>query len=338
MPTCQYLLGSLLSLFPYSVIASVFNHALGLQKFLMPTRFYFSGRVALYRMALACKTEDTIALVPDYICNVVPKSFQEAGLKVCSYPTDNYFEPSIQAIQQLTKDQSSVLLCLAPIMGAEGGVSWICSPAGRLWRTQNNITLFVDLSQNISRLKQLSNIALGQQLVLMDSFNNKAFPGVMGAVVVSDIHDSLFKAAPRSEQLAVSKQLVKQILKPIFKLIREQTHPHSLQQRHQSTLEYSYCQQFPYTFVHSGATKLQIAIATTGLWFSRYYQWCKQRYLKKGLIVPKQTPFYLSASYILAESTTMQLRKKLPYACHNNPDHSERPDTLAYHFKGFDDH
>ena len=337
MPICQYVLGSLLALLPYKVIVLLFQQALNIHNFLLPTRFYFSGRVALYRMALACKKDNTIALLPDYICNVVPKAFQEAGINISSYPTDLYFEPSIQAIQQIAKDQPSVLLCLAPIMGAEGGLAWAFSPEGKSWRNQNNITLFIDLSQGISRLKQLSHTDLGQQLVLMASFNNKAFPSVMGALVISNIDDPFFIAATGSEQLAIVKQLAKRTLKRIFSMRQKPSASYSLAQDHPSAFEYSHCQQFPYTFAHSGATKLQVAVATAGLWFGRYYQWCKQRYLQKGLLTLQPTPFYLSAPYILAEPTTTQLRKKAPYASHDHPNYSERPNTPSYHFKGFDD-
>lgn len=338
MAICQYLLGYLLSLLPYRVIVAAFHQAVGIQPDLRSTRFYFSGRVALYRMALACKQEDSTVLIPDYICNVVPKAFQEAGLTVSSYSTDERFEPSIQAIQQLVRGQSSALLCLAPIMGAEGGVSWIFSPEGKSWRAKNNITLFMDLSQCISRLKSLSTMALGERVVLMASFNNKAFPGVMGAVVISDMADPLFTAATEHEQRAITKYFVKRLIKPILSVIRKPSHASlSLQQGQTSHFEYSYCQQFPYTFAHSGASKLQVAIATLGLRFNRYYQWRKQTYLHKGFITPQPRPFYLSAPYILAESATQQLRKKVPYACQDKPNDSERPDTLAYHFKGFDD-
>lgn len=337
MPICQYLLGILLALLPYRVVVSLFNKALNIQNFLIPTRFYFSGRVALYRMALACKKDNTIALLPDYICNVVPKAFQEAGINISNYPTDLYFEPSIQAIQQIAKGRTSVLVCLAPIMGAEGGLAWAFSPEGKRWRIQNNVTLFIDLSQGISRLKPLNPTELGQQLVLMASFNNKAFPSVMGAVVISDIDDPLFVAATSSEQLAIVKQLIRRILQPIFSMGNKPADPYSIEQDHPSTFEYSYCQQFPYTFAHRGATKLQVAVATAGLWFSRYYQWCKQRYVQQGLITPQPTPFYRSAPYILAEPTTAQLKKKAPYASHEQPNDSERPHTPSYHFKGFDD-
>ncbi|TXH62397.1 MAG: hypothetical protein E6Q84_01380 [Thiothrix sp.] len=326
-----------MALLPYRVVVSLFNKALNIQNFLIPTRFYFSGRVALYRMALACKKDNTIALLPDYICNVVPKAFQEAGINISSYPTDLYFEPSIQAIQQLAKDQPSVLLCLAPIMGAEGGIAWACSLEGKRWRSQNNITLFIDLSQGISRLKQLSPTDLDQQFVLMASFNNKAFPSVMGAIVMSDIDDPLFITATNAEQLAIVRQLIKRVIQPILSMRRKSKDVYSLEQNQPSAFEYSYCQQFPYTFAHSGASKLQLAIATAGVWFSRYYRWCKQRYVQQGLITPQPTPFYLSAPYILAEPTTAQLKKKAPYACHQQPNCSERPHTPSYHFKGFDD-
>lgn len=337
MPTCQYVLGSLLALLPYRLIVALFKNRLNIQKISLPIRFYFSGRVALYRMALACKKANTLAILPDYICNVVPKAFQEAGIHISSYPTDQYFEPSIQAIQQIAKDQPSVLLCLAPIMGAEGGIAWAFSPEGKRWRSQNNITLFIDLSQGISRLKQLKSSDLGQQIVLMASFNNKAFPSVMGALVISDIDDPSFKAASNFEQQALAKQLVKRIIQPILSRIRKPADSYSLESNAANAFEYSYCEQFPYTFQHSAASKLQIAIATAGLWFSRYYQWCKQSYIQKGLINPQATPFYHLAPYVLAEPMSARLRKKAAYADHQQPHYSLRPDTPSYHFKGFDD-
>ncbi len=337
MQTLQYLLGCLLSLLPRALVVSAFGRALDLNKSPAPVRFYFSGRVALYRMALACKNDDTIALVPDYICNVVPAAFQAAGIPVISYPTGTLFEPDIQRIQQITSNHTSVLLCLAPVMGADGGQSWITSPAGRAWRAQNNIKLFMDLSQGISRLKDLKDPRLGQQFVLLSSFNNKAFPGIMGAVVISDINDRAFAAATCSEQLAIVRYLFKVALGPMIRLIRRPTARIMAQQNNRATFEYSYCQHFPYTFAHSGATTLQIAVATAGLWFSGYYRWCKKRYVGKGFITPKMTPFYLSSPYVLATAPTPHLRKKAPYAHHNNPDLSQRPSIPSYHFKGFDD-
>lgn len=336
MPVAQYLIALLLMLLPYRMITALFNRALGIKAF-PPVHFYFSGRVALYRMALACKSHTTVAFLPDYTCNVVHKAFQTAGISTLTYPTDEYFEPSIHDLQPLVQNHPSALLCLTPMMGANGGQSWIFSAEGRAWRAQHRIILFMDLSQDIFRLEQLSAADMGPNTVLMASFNDKAFPGVMGAVVFSDRVDPCYTPPPSSEKRAILKLLIKKSVRRLVRRLSRPDHTGSASNTDQPRFDYSYCQHFPYTFAHSGASPLQVAVATVGVWFSPYYQWCKQQYLKKGLITPEKTPFYRSAPYVRVRSPAQQLRKKSPYAHEDDPENSARPDLLCYHFKGFDD-
>jgi hypothetical protein len=343
MVLLQYLLGVILSLLPVSWLARGFG-----RKNRPAPRFYFSGRVAIYRLAQTLRHEVSVVILPDYICNVLYRVFIDAGFEVISYTTTELLEPSLQDIKYLVhKANRPTVLCLAPIMGAEGGQNWITSPQGREWRNQNKVVLLFDCCQDITRLFN-PEFDREKNFAIVSSFNDKSFAGVMGAVVVTDIQDKGFRNATAMESLRIGHLLIFRILSPCLKIVRtiilslickpKKPDFNSLSVVASEKFDYSYCLDFPHTLSHSGATKLQIGIGVAGLLFRRWYIGRKINYMERVLVEPIRTPFFMTASYVMTDNQDpIKLKSKLPYAIHGRPTESLRPLIKSFHFKGFFD-
>jgi hypothetical protein len=332
MVLLQYLCGLFLSVIPARFLERVFS-IYGLPK----PRFYFSGRVAIYRLAQSLRKEASVVLLPDYICNVLYRSFTEAGFEILTYQTNNQFEPSLDEIRSLvSKANRPTVLCLAPIMGAEGGEDWITSTKGREWRDLNKVSLIFDCCQDISRLFS-SRFVSEKNFAIVSSFNDKSFPGIMGAVTITDIPDLQYRLATKSEKKKINRLL----LCKIYSYLRHRIASLTCESRAQliSGYDYSYCMDFPYTFRHSGATSTQVGIGVAGMFFRRLYMHRKLNYLKKKILEPVRTPYFLTSPFIMVDGEMQQpkLKIKAPYGIHGRPKESLRPLLKVYHFKGFMD-
>ena len=79
----QVMLGVFFSVFP-----SRFHKLMFLKSELSNPSFYFSGRVAIYYHARLLRSFYSEVLLPDYLCNVVYRSFEEAGFTTIPILTD----------------------------------------------------------------------------------------------------------------------------------------------------------------------------------------------------------------------------------------------------------
>lgn len=324
MKLIQYFFGLLLCALPINLLARKFS-------FSSPT-FYFSARVAIYRIALSLKRDVNVALVPEYICNVVHRAFLEAGYTLIKYKCDDDFEPNIIEIVELGKEHPNSILCLAPLYGADGGESWVGTKAGRAWREENRIFLIFDICQDFTRAMS-TKIKSEKNFAVISSFNNKSFPGLMGALVESDTRDSSYRLAKTSESLGLLKILTLNFL--IF--FRKVVLSHRKRSNYASGYDYSYCSHFPYDFSHSGAAKIQIAIGLAGKILLPFYAAKKHRYLNNAYIYPRATPYFRSASIIISESSSEKLIYKPPYSVNNDPSFCLKPTLKSFYFRGYDD-
>lgn len=339
MVLLQYLLGLVLSLVPAGWAMSAFRRKGGPEP-----RFYFSGRVAIYRLARSLRREAAVAILPDYICNVLHRAFADAGFEIATYKTNDLFEPFFDDIRDLTEQIGNpVVLCLAPIMGADGGQKWITSSEGRAWRSRNHVTLMFDCCQDITRLFS-PDFDGERKYAIVSSFNDKSFAGVMGAVTVSDVDDPEFRPATALESISIGWLLLLRCLlifvRPIKKVFGSKL---ALIESGTAGVvsakyEYSYCNRFPYTLSHSGATGIQVGVGWAGLCCMSWYRRKKQSYIEGKILEPVKTPYYMSAPYVVVTNGGGTITKvKLPYAIHDQPSQSLRPVVRAHHFKGFQD-
>ncbi len=329
----QYLLGCLLRLLPVGIQKRLFWK----QAHLPEPRFYFSGRVALNSLALATPAEKKVILLPDYICNVVYTPFVTNSFVIKTYSTTEYFEPDIEQLQEIVQHSSASTLLLAPIFGADGGQSWITSDEGRDWRERNNLHLIFDACQDISRCYS-SQFKGEKNISIISSFNDKSFPGVMGAVVYSDVKDPNYSKASLKDTKRVLHCFLKKIsaivLAPYFRLKLKH---HHRTKKSKPDFEYSYCDKFPFDLRHSAATGIQVSIASAGLIFRRIYQKSRDKFVSNYESEVIKTPHHMTAPYLVVRRYIQGVKLKSPYAVHGNPLQSLRPNIKAQHCKGFRD-
>lgn len=336
LPLLQFFLGVLLCCVPMPVLR---------RSFAIPgaprPRFYFSGRVAIFRIAQSLRRRSRLAILPEYICNVVHRAFLEAGFEVATYRQDSLLEPEIDDIKKLVGNANGPsVLCIAPLLGADGGQAWIMSGEGRTWRNDHGVTLVLDCCQDMSRLFR-ADIRGERDFAVVCSFNDKIFPGVMGAVAVTDLTDLSYRPATMAESVGICRFFVTKLVwqagrfvKRLFSAPPGRCGQHQLSST-PNRFEYSSCNAFPYTLGHSAATRLQVAVGVAGRLFSSAYLARKSRYIGLGMVDPLPTPYFSTSAYILVPRNSSQLKAKLPYAIHGTPTESLRPALQACHFKGF---
>jgi hypothetical protein len=324
----QYLLGLIFFLLPRKFIEVLLANDDRLKN-----RYYFSGRVAIYRIALALKNNTKIAIVPKYICNVVHFALLEAGYTLVTYECNEDFEPNIAEIINLGQQFPNSVLCLAPLYGADGGESWIASDYGKKWRNDNDIFLIFDICQDYSRFT--SNILQNDRnFAIISSFNNKSFPGLMGASTLSDVNDGGYKPARALEIFYLFIILIKEFLYFVPRIVFKAVKSEKKIQKY----DYSYCTKFPFDFNHSGAAKIQLAVGLAGKIFLPFYMTRKKVFIKENVLVPKKTPYFMTASIVILEVLQpSSMFIKPPYAFHGKPNASDKPNLITGYFRGYQD-
>lgn len=336
MPLLQFLLGAVLCCVPMPVLRRAFAVP-GAPR----PRFYFSGRVAIFRIAETLRRRSRLAILPEYICNVVHRAFLEAGFEVATYRLDSLLEPDLDDIRNLVGHADGpTVLCLAPLLGADGGQTWIMSSEGRQWRVDHGVSLVLDCCQDISRLF-LEDFSGERDYAVVGSFNDKSFPGVMGAVAITDMADPGYRRATLVERAGIWWLLLAKLMRaagrPVKRFLSPPASGHGQRRFDDASgvFEYSFCTVFPFTLNHSGATKLQIGVGVAGRLFSGAYRGRKSRYLGQNMVDPLPTPHFNTSPYVLVPSPPHRLKAKPPYAIHGAPARSLRPALQACHFKGF---
>ena len=324
----------------FSVLPSRFHKLMFLKSELSNPSFYFSGRVAIYYHARLLRSFYSEVLLPDYLCNVVYRSFEEAGFTTIPILTDAENELCIDDLKEKVASLSRPpILCVAPILGSDGGQTWLLSKAGKTWRNENKLFLFFDFCQDISRV---FNISFKDEVnyVIVASFNNKSFPGFMGAVSYSDIKSEKTPKSKLGNEVFVLYSVFIRIVTPLYgkiKTIFKSKKRNPDDKIALKNFDYSFCNQFPFSFEIIPATRVQIGLGCAGMIFLATYNKRKQDIQKKIVHQLKQTPFMSNSPYVIVKHTVPDgFKIKLPYAIQGNPEKSLRPEIKAIEIKGFE--
>lgn len=307
-----------------------------------------SGRVALYKLALAIQewSGNKVALIPDYICNVVNIALEKAGFTIHTYQTDALLEPDPVEIEaQLSVIQGGGIFLVANVFGSSAFLESLRKTNVRECIVHNNIHVIVDLCQDISLISQLPS-DYGQSLSAIVSFNDKSFPGMMGGGIITRLHlpESVHKMS-----LKQSTNLYRGLLQKVYRCMRSSLTSWIFLQSKNSGLErslpdftqyeYSYCRDFPYTLDILAISKLQLIMALIGLEnLTPIYSKRKSFAVKYPNVV--RTHYFDTSPYLIIDtSQSAQLNRKIKpsYAMHHHPEKSLRENLTIIHNKGFCD-
>lgn len=290
----------------------------------------FSGRTLLAELARLPRFTRRVVLLPEYLCNVVPMAFERSGWRVATYPVDQNFEPDATDLQARVQREQADVLLLAPLYGADGGVVWALSAPGRALRARHGLTLVLDLCQDAGRLADVAGAPTGldRDWAVLTSFNDKSFPGAMGAALWTDGPDWPAPHGPNWWQSAALNAW----------LLRRLLLPRAPQAAGGDRYEHSQARRFPYGFDVTGASRLQLALGADGLELLPRWQARRRAAASSSRLVPLALPHAAVAPFVVAAPGGCQLqRRKRPYACFDDPARSLRPGLVVVHNKGFDD-
>lgn len=286
---------------------------------------FFSGRVALAALAGHASFTRRVALVPSYLCNVVPMAFERAGWRCVGYGVDEQFVPDSGALRRLAETEGADLLLLAPLYGSEGGLAdWLADEA-HAWRERHGVALVLDLCQDAARLSALLRPP-GRRWAAVLSFNDKSFPGVMGACVWTDLDLPSPGAPPWRQRSLLMAWALRKVMLPARRANDGEAFEHSRAER------------FPYAFEPRGASSLQLALGAIGLHSMPSWMARRRAAWARGEVRALTLPFAATAPFVVALPGDRGVhRRKRPYATADDPARSLRPELTLLHNKGFDD-
>lgn len=299
-----------------------------------------SGRVAIYKAAQAFRrlnaeaTGNNIALIPDYICNIVEIALNQAGYQCRSYPTDKFLEPDIERLMREIDHRPPALLLTASIFGSSGMLPALARADLRALLSRLKTNVIVDLCQDISLIDHLPD-GYGDRLIAVVSFNNKSFRGMMGGGLLSRIN------IPAGRRMTLAEQL--RLLREFRKYRRQQQQGGSASD---TGFEHSQAAYFPFTIEDIRVSKWQILAALTGLADLRRLNDCRAKNLTKirGVL---QTDNAKTAAYLMIDTESESeidtanrdnpiCRRKASYAIHQQPQRSLRPDLRIIQNSGYE--
>jgi hypothetical protein len=287
---------------------------------------HFSGRTALAAVARALNPRRRVVLVPAYLCNVVAMAFEREGWRVINYEVDERFAPSAEALWEKARAESASALLLAPLYGSDGGLrEWVSATASARRRAVD-LSLVLDLCQDAGWLRAVPSGL--HDCAVVTSFNDKSFPGAMGAAVWSDL--PLTEAPPLPVGLAA--RLAWWRLRVWLSGLRPRAGPAG------EGFEFSRAVAFPYDFALRGASRWQIALGVLGLVSLPRWQARRLAAQLDGRVHAVEPSAGSSSPFVLvADDDPGRHRTKLPYAMVGDPTRSLRPDLRVRHNKGFAD-
>ena len=295
-------------------------------------QFFGSGRSALYETALSIRSKSNteIAMVPDYVCNVVHRAVSEAGWTIVCYPTDRHLEADWDAILERAGDADVGLVVTASVFGSSAMLEKIQESEAVEKIRASGAKFIFDIAQDIELRKCLPPSASDVVSAIV-SFNSKSFPGCMGGGVFKG--NTMVLREKRSPSSREGFSLFVRLIKSEFVNNLRRSRGDSKE------FEYSFCRQFPFLIKSApGIAKLQIVLAIWGINNLDRYHKSKMDHQKNHLIV--NTQFSETAAYLMLHDRDPGLqkrRRKATYAVDGNKDHSVRPELTIVHNKGFDD-
>lgn len=302
----------------------------------------FSGRVAIRKIAtlVSSKRPDSCALVPRYLCNVVPMALEAGGQRLVFYDTNDSFMPNLESILDLMAKKNVGLVVICPLYGSDGGASFLVHKRFREALASSGALLLIDACQNIEYMKRLvgSGVTGYERVVFVCSFNDKNIPGLMGGGIVarSDIFDA---NQPEIGQLPTFSifwyGLKKYALGQLKQVLAKKRRSRSAEQV--KKFELTTGKTFPYQLVHYQPTKLQLAMAVLGLRKLPLYRQRQASFLNSQKNSYRDLPEAATSSHVvwIAHQAPQGAQSKQPYALHNDLERSERPELVIIGNSGY---
>ena len=286
----------------------------------------FSGRVAIFKLArhFLAAGHRPLALLPDYLCNVVELAVRKAGFDVLYYRTDDLLEPAPAAIVRELETTAPGLLLTSNMFGSSALLDALSDDTFRAAILSSGVAVLVDLCQDISLIRRLPS-GYGNCLAAVVSFNDKSLPNVMGGGILAP-----FPVPPSSKRLTC-----REVLKLYRELgIKLLSATGILPRRKIARFEYSHCARFPYTLELYEPARIQYILGLIG--FNRLNERNRMK-LDHARRTPdvRRTRFFETSPFLITGSTPPRGRRKPTYARFNQPGESLRPDLYAIHNKGF---
>jgi hypothetical protein len=298
----------------------------------------FSGRVTIYKLAveLQRKYQCRVALLPDYVCNVVYKALVDAGYECISYSTDSLLEAKKNEIIRLVEEHKGSVLIGASVYGSSGLLRLLQDKSFIRILKSNEVHTIVDIAQDITLRYHLPESAQNYIHGVV-SFNNKSFPGILGGGVLS----SVFQFKP-TLQLSMS-QLFWLYKRAFFYYYHVYLHRLNRSSISKQRLDYSYCNTFPWFIIGCdfALPKISIIFALLGIMFEKKILQSKYKFISLNLHKP--TCYANSATYLMISSNfirnanVLMRKRKNPYAVDWSPQFSLRSDEVVVHNKGYFD-
>ncbi len=326
MHIASLLLSLLLACLPRSaLLRRLGRHGPGRLR-LVPT---FSGRTALAALAQAEAVERRRLLLPAYLCNVVPLAFERHGWTLATYAADEAFTVDGRALLAQALREGAGTVLVAPLYGGDGGLRWWVSPEASALRRQHGLALVLDLCQDAAWLRELP--ADLERCAVLVSFNDKSFPGAMGAALWTDLP----VPTPPAPGWPVVRALLVWRLLTLLALWRPGG---SARRAPAAAFEFARAQELPYDFSVAGASRLQIALGLLGLALLPRWQARRRRALAGGRVKALAPSLAGAPPFVLVAADDPGLhRVKEPYAVHGDATRSLRPTLRIRHNKGFTD-
>lgn len=293
----------------------------------------FSGRVALRVLAEKFYNENNnnnTVLIPDYICNVVSKSFDKTKWNIITYRTNDILETDLDYLLNIIKECQPTVILGASIFGSSALIDLLKNKRLIVKIRERKIKVILDIAQDIRLIDELPT-GYSDCIYGVISFNDKSFLGMMGGGVVT------------SQPLVyLTKSLtMKQLASLYYKLLIKTSSRYENKAINSSknSFEYSFCQSFPYTFESYKIAKIQVILALIGLFNLKYYSKQKNKFLTLDLHL--STRFSNTAAYLILKNNNkknVDHKIKYSYADVESPETSLRKDLYIIHNKGFYDY
>lgn len=314
----------------------------------------FSGRVALFTLASQLRkvSNSSVALLPDYLCNVVERAFAMAGWEIVKYRTNELLEPDWHELLDAIEHQKVGVLVGASVFGSSGLLNFLSDLLMQEELRKRGVIVVVDLAQDICLIDKLP-LDCADFVHAVVSFNDKSFPGAMGGGILSEweqIRSLSLDSPPRAEAERLYFWFAAKLLDSLRRMLLVWLKglgkfSSNIERAPISRYDYSFCRDYPFRIEYRKPIKLQLIMAIIGIYSLPYLRQKKKKFLSLNLHTPTQ--FAESAAYLiidktktfeaLVQGTTRSRKLKPPYAIEGNPNSSLRPHDIIVHNKGFDD-
>jgi len=303
--------------------------------------FMFSGRVSINVLAKKFRKNAKV-LIPDYICNVVDKAFEEAGYTIIRYKLKENFEPNIQEIIDCIEKNKIDILLFASLYGSDRFLDTVYNQNSKLCEVinSNQIEVIIDFAQDFYRINNLKLEQRNHHYIF--SFNDKSFMGAMGAIIISnrDFSNIKYEKLLFKQHIFLLKSYIIKILNcktPWLLKNYQRIRRRKIKNISKLEYEYSTCKVFPYQYNNYSVSNIQIFFALIGiLQLNKYYK-NQYEFLTDHREVLTMYGSKTSAYVVVNDTNKIKNKIKKPYSYYNDEFTSKYPKLKIIHNKGFCD-